>query len=59
MGWERGVGGGGWGGRRKLGGWKIGQDEAHQQNLFYHSVMQYPIIVNKQFFLNHQFRLQY
>ena len=47
------------GGGRKLGGLKIGQDEAHQQNLFYYSVMQYPIIVNEQFFINHQFRLQY
>ena len=53
MGMGRGVG------RRKLGGVKIGQDEAHQQNLFYYSVMQYPIIVNEQFFINHQFRLHY
>ena len=53
MGMGRGVG------RRKLGGLKIGQDEAHQQNLFYYSVMQYPISVNEQFFINHQFRLQY
>ena len=50
MGMGRGVG------RRKLRGLKIGQDE---QNLFYYSVMQYPIIVNEQFFINHQFRLQY
>ena len=47
MGMGRGVG------RRKLEGWKIGQDEAHLQNLFYYSVMQYPIIVNEQFFINH------
>ena len=53
MGMGRGVG------RRKLGGVKIGQDEAHQQNLFYYLVVQYPIIVNEQFFINHQFRLHY
>ena len=48
----------GWGEGWEGENWEIGQDEAHQQNLFYHSVMR-STIVNEQFLINHQFRLQY
>ena len=50
--------GGGGGDGEEGENWEVGRLD-RMKPLFYHSVMQHPIIVNKQFFLNHQFKLQY